>query len=41
MMDIRSVQDIYMVCTGYCEGTKVGGANSAVGEERLHGGGDA
>lgn len=31
-MAARSMQDIYTVCTGYCEGTKVGGAKSAVRE---------
>lgn len=46
MVDIGSVQDIYTVCTRYCEGTKVGGANSTVGggvssQGSLLGGGDA
>lgn len=31
-MDSRSMQGIYMVCPGYCEGPKVGGANTAVGK---------
>lgn len=31
--DIRSLQDIYMVCTGNCEGTKVGRPILLEGEE--------
>lgn len=45
MMDIRTMQDIETVYTGYCEGIVVGGANSAAGEEcpvrSLRGRGDA